>query len=338
MASEVHISQDVQNYLRQFYTQGNLKAFLTDGDKVDAYQFTRTTALWAKVCEKKAIISVGGYQTRSKIIEQQALQETIDYYLELNDPTGFFLDQIENPKMIMQLESDANQGNPTAKKLLEKCKELVKSGDKVISADRAISAAIEGENLEEDIDFQALTGVAHSRWLLRDAYERTHGQAVSKIAFDNPHELAFHAFLATSNREAAPSYQLSGVRPLGRATLTFAPLEVTYQTMSDFIKEVYQKFETIHPQKDFKKFAKYMINLFEKPYFNRLTGTNRYSLEDDLRMGEFISEAERFGVYKYIFTLPHCSWMRSLEATVGYISEVTKANESKTSLYPNFKK
>lgn len=330
IVNQVQESNEAQEYLSHLHTREKLKDFLSDGDKVDAYQFIRTTVFWANVSELSHIISIGGYNTRPEIVESLALENTIDSYLAFGSPTSFFLDQIANPKMIKKLKKDASNGSLVARKLLEMCGEFDKASDQIIAFDRNIAADLVDKKTEQNLEFQIFTGVSYARWLLNDAYKFTHGHATRKIAFDNPHDLAFHAFLGTGNRETGPSYQLAGSRPLNRATLPFLPPEDMFKTMNDFIENVYQKFEKVHPQTNFKTFARYLFSLFEERYFVRITGTNRYLLDDDSKMGDFIHKAIQFGAYKNVITLPHCSWARSLEATIGYIAEVTKDQQTIT--------
>jgi hypothetical protein len=326
ITKHVRTSPAMQEYLRKVYTPDNIKKILTTGNTVDAYQFLRTTVFWAAISELNQVVSTSANQTQPAILEQRALNKAIDYYVAEKNPAGFFLDQIANPKMLKQLQLDADQGNEAAKRLLSISQNFTTMSNGIIATDTAIAATIAADKLEDDMDFQILTGVAHSRWLLSDTQKRIHGKSPRKISFNNPDELAYNTFLATANREAGPSYQLAASRPLERATLTFLPMQTTYATMDAFIKQVYQQVEPEHPEKDYKTFLRYFVRIIAERYFQDLFHTHHYSLDAStpVNIEEFIERAEKFGASKNIITPPHSSWMRSVEATIGYISEMTK--------------
>ena len=48
IVKEVRGSKEIQEYLTQYHTREKLRDFLSDGDKVDSYQFVRSTVFWAK--------------------------------------------------------------------------------------------------------------------------------------------------------------------------------------------------------------------------------------------------------------------------------------------------
>lgn len=328
ITSEVKESLDIRNYLSKFYSGSVLRDFLSDGENVDAYQLMRTTVFWAFVSELDSLVSIDGYETRPEIIEALALNKTIDYYLKSQDLSAFFLDQISNPKMIAILKEDAQKGNKVALDLLGEAEVFRAASDQIIEFDRKIASDFEKEKLEEDVDFQILTGVIHSRWLLRDAYQHIHGKNPANLNFSSPDELAFNVFLALANRESAPAYQLAGIRPLDRATLTFLPPEAMYRTMDEFIARVYKNFEEKDPTTDFKTFARYLYHLLEERIVSRLIGTSPILLGKNKELGSFIKQSIDFGAYKKIFVLPHCSWMRTPDATFGYISKMKTESQS----------
>lgn len=328
IAEKVKTSGNIQTYLRKFYTPQKMKDIMTSGETVDAYQFLRTTLFWAVVSEFNQDIQARAHVTTPEIIERLALRTAIDQYNAQENPSGFFLDQFANPKIVAILKEDEGH-DPVAEELLGYYRKFHAASDQLIAKDRSVSAAVEKEGLEQDLEFQLLTGVAYTRWLLHDAYKHTHKEDTKRIGFDTSHETAFHSFLATSNREAGPSYQLAATRPLERASSTFLPPEVNFGTMDNFIKNVYHKFEPVSPLVDYKTFARYFIQLAEERYFTCWFGTNRYLLDSDPKIERFIKDAVKFGAYENLIVPPHSSWMRSLEATVGYISEMTKTNFEK---------
>lgn len=328
ITSEVQGPLEIRNYLSKFYSESALRAFLSDGENVDAYQLMRTTVFWAFVSELDSLVSIDGYETRPEIVEALALKKAVDYYLQSQDPTIFFFDQISNPKMISVLREDAQRGNKTALDLLKKAEIFSKASDQIIEFDRRIASDYEEEKLEDDVDFQVLTGVAHSRWLLRDAYRHVQRKKPESLIFNSSDELAYTVFLALSNRESAPSYQLAGIRPLDRATLTFLPPKDMYKTMDEFIHQVYRNFEEKDPSADFRTFARYLYHLLEERIVGRLIGTSPSSLGEDKKLGNFIDQAISFGAYKKIFVLPHCSWMRTPDAIFGYISQMKSQDQT----------
>ena len=322
---EIHTSQDVQQYLQQFYMRDKLRDFLLDGDQIDGYQYLRTTAFWAYLTDINSNITISGYDYMPLKNEQEALEKAIDYYIAQDNPSGFYLDQIANPKMVAHLQRDIDNGNVTAQKLLEQYITFHNMSDQIIAADAEIAAAITTDELEMDVDFQILTGVSYTRWLLHDAYKHIHREDRRSIVFEDPNELAYHAFLATANRESSPTYELAGTRPLDRATLTFLPPEKMFQTIDAYIKQVYNTIEPSNPQRDFDLFSYYFLNLIKERLFPPIIGgIHEYELSKDKRMKKFIEQSEKFGAYQNIITLPFSSWFRSFTATAGYIAKLNE--------------
>ncbi len=321
----------IQTYLHKRFSQPNsYKDLLSTNGVVDSYQFSRTTVFWAIISELQQLTLSSFYSARPETLEQLALEKTIEYYEKQSSVTGFFLDQINNPKMLKAIEHDAKSGNKTAEDLYTLMQQFKSTGDKIIDFDDKIAATFEKEHTEENLDFQMLTGVALARWLLNDAIAFSKGSAEHDIVFSDSNDLAYHAFLAQSNRESAPNFQLVASRPLHRATLTFAPPQLLFNTMREFISKVYKKVEGTHPLADFKTFCNYFLTLIQEPYMKRAIGVSATRLARDAKQGLFIKAAEQFGAFQNIITPPHCSWMRAFEATAGYIAVAPQQQTNQT--------
>ncbi len=320
---EVTSSPEINEYLKKFIEPENAKAILTNDGTIDDYQFLRTTVFWAHICEIQTKTAISSYLSSGKELEDRALEATMADY-QSGQPSSFYLDQICNPKFVTLLEEDAQKGNQIASRLLELSRQIDTEGDELIAADREIAAALVTEKTEQNLEFQLQTGVAYSRWLLQLAHKHTYGKPAQEIAFTDPNQAAYQAFLATANRETGPSYQLVGVRPLQRATLPFVEPTVMFETMDKYVGTVYSQFEGNGPDKDFRTFVRYLVAVLEEAYIPQLIGVSRYMLDGNNWMKQFIQASKKFGVYQNLFTVPHCSWMRSLEATIGYISAITE--------------
>ncbi|MBI1919090.1 hypothetical protein HYS29_00685, partial [Candidatus Microgenomates bacterium] len=109
-------------YLSRLYTPEVMRRILTTDDQVDAYQLQRTTLFWANVSEINVKNGFAMQAPGRKRTEQQALERTLQQYVQAGSPIPFFLDQILNPKILQMISADANRGNTTAQELLARCK------------------------------------------------------------------------------------------------------------------------------------------------------------------------------------------------------------------------
>lgn len=314
-------SHEILEYLQKYLDPEKIKEILTVGENIDSYQLSRTTVFWSTISELDQLYRASGFVSPRKNLEAEALRQTITYYMDSKNPLVFFLDQIGNPRTRKRLEKDAEAGSLAAQKLIETVDKLEESSDSVILKDRVLAASLVNENTEQNLEFQMITGVAYARWLLKTQNE-LEGNKSAKLEFDNPNQLAWTAFLANLDRETGASYLLAGTRPLLRATLPFLEPAKSHLVMSSFLDKVYLKHEKQKPNKNFRRFSQRLFQLVEERLFKTLIGTPRYKVEGNKKTFEFIKAAEEFGYQKNLITLPHCSAIRAIEATAGYIAEM----------------
>ena len=323
ITKEVYDSNELQGYLMQFKNSDYLQQFLTTNGDIDVYQFIRSTVYWATINEMSA--HGGTNAPTKKILEDKALEKTLEHYLSLESGVPFFLDQINNPKMLKQLESDAKKGDTRAKKLLDIAIDFMRIGDKALFHDRSMSDTIAKEKIEQNMDFQVLTGVTYARHLLDQAYAYSHGDTTEMTArYQNPNELAFDAFLANGLRENAALFLLAGTRPLHRATVGFLPPQQELGHVGSFIDQIYVPNGYAHPQEDFRAFLVSMRKLDNHLRTQQSYGINNALLEADPQFEKMAAEATDFGVFHRLIVPPHNSWMRAIGATTGYIGSITK--------------
>lgn len=322
LTQEIKNEPDLLSYLKKYQDPDFLRKFLGARiGRVDAYQFSRTTTFWAHLTETESRVASSFYTARRSQLEKKALEMTIETYAHKSDSLHFFLDQICNPKFQHILEKDADNGSMQAKELLALAQEFTKRGNEVIAQTRVMEATVADK--EFDLEFQLITGIAYARSVLQEGQSSRTQQLQKKLQYDDPNILARDAFHGLAKREAAPAWQLTGHRPLHRATLTFAPREMLDTAMAEYIKNVYMPVAEVSPETNFKKFISFFVKLLEEPVAQGMMGTSRYKLDGDTQTERFIKLAKDHGAYKNIITFPHSSWMRCLEAVAGYITDMS---------------
>jgi hypothetical protein len=319
ISEELDANKNLTAYLTKYIQNDTLHDLLTRGEKVDSYQYTRTTVFWAQVTELEQLYNASSFTYTRKQLEAEALEKTIDYYQSLPDTKAIFFDQIENPKLIRRLKADAESGYVEAQKLLDMAMSIKVASDEAIAYDREFAGMIAQDGTEFNLTFQMFTGVAYARGLLNNV-RKLNGHESGEAKFDTPDELAWTAFQANMDRETGASFLMAGTRPLLRATLPFVRPEVTNQVLQDFVKKVYLKHENQHPNKDYQKFSQKFLKLLEERVIKHLIGVPRYVLDSDTKGREFIEDSKDFGYEHNLVTIPHSSSLRAFEATAGYIA------------------
>lgn len=324
LAVRIGSDEQIRNYVAQFNEPELLKKLMMRGKDVDSYQLSRTTVFWAILSELSVTVPASAYSAREKQLVELAMDKTVEYYHHESKPEGFFLDQINNPRILKWLELDAKRGNETAKKLLVEALQFKERGDAILGMDRDINATMMKEGLENDVPFQLFTGVLYSRWLLSQAEMLETGeQRMGKLNYDNPDRLAWLAFLGNGNRETGPSYQLSATRPLNRASFPFVDPKLMQETMKDFVQTAYTGYSEKPPDEDFRTFVAGMGHIAMDQMVPLFLQANHYELFDlPAKVKALIERAEAWGSARKLITPPHCSWLRALEATAGYIAKI----------------
>ncbi len=310
-------STQYQSLLTSLQNPEFLRNFLTDSEtRVDGYQFVRTTAYWSHVTEISYQQGASSYSSKRELIEELALQKTIETY---NSPEGikhFVLDQFSNPKFIKLLDQKAKNGDEQAASLLQTAKKFKEQGDELLHITRKTEATV--TQLEFSTQFQLRTGMIYARSVYDLGREAIETRTQAQFDQNNPNHLAFASFIGLSKREASPAWELTGHRPLHKSTLTFAPEQQVIDSFFTFLNEVYVPVVGSHPVDDFKTFAKLFMHLLEEPSAVISSGVHRFELENDSQTAKLFKAAENWGFYKKIISYPHCNWMRCLESTIGY--------------------
>ncbi len=293
---------------------------LLNGERVDDYQFLRTTRFWAHICDRQATSIINDIDVDGLDLEKEAFIEALNDYFA--NPHQFVLDQMTNPRFLQKLTADAREKIPGAQLLLDYSRQLHEKSEQIITADRSIAATLIREKTEQNLEFQLITGVAFTRWLLNEVQKQRTGQYKADIAYSNPDETAYDCFIAVSGRESGATFELAGSRPLDKATKVYQSLEELYAQLQDFITKVYLDGENEEPIKNMRPFLIRLSDVYESPMIRRFVGVALYELRQDYAAQAFVERAQAYGVDEKFFSLPFSSWRVALQGVLGYVAKM----------------